>query len=86
MEMQMRERESGSRSGSESDEHNGSYTNASTSGDRTRTSGHGGPARVESSSSVPNLPSTRKGGLLHPRVNSMLQSVCGVLEYGEKII
>lgn len=28
----------------------------------------------------------RRGGLLHPRVNSMIMSVCGVLEYGERVL
>lgn len=62
---------------------------------RVRTAGTSGPfddapypPTTSSSSSDRSSTSTtpRKGGLLHPRVNSMLLSVCGVLEYGERVL
>lgn len=44
-------------------------------------------ASSSSGSSTGRGPSTsRRRGLLHPRVNSVLVSVCGVLEYGERVL
>ena len=33
-----------------------------------------------------NAPRRKRGGILHPRVNSMIMSVCGALEYGERMV
>jgi hypothetical protein len=35
---------------------------------------------------VPESSKRKRGGLLHPKVNSMIMSMCGVLEYGERMV
>jgi len=43
-------------------------------------------AAASSSSGGRGGSTSKRRGLLHPRVNSVLVSVCGVLEYGERVL
>ena len=40
----------------------------------------------DASSGRTRTPRRKRAGLLHPKVNSMIMSVCGALEYGERMV